>query len=494
MPGGSTADTHGTGFATGYAYGFVYDNAKLNSIQADILAVASVKGIGDASVTTNVPTSTSHTLTEDQYSLTVGAQGVTTASVKGTDAAAHVTSVADIESYAQAVGAGKISNGSVDGLPYSVGGYAMIYSAIGKDWTVKSGVLPGSPLYQLGQISGTPLGIFQAQASADGTATYDAQITNKVVNNKTIPHTITDISNNSALNAVISGIVTGATTIEGRETDDDATLNGVVGASYTGSLQALNGQFGALNGQGIFNKTALQTSEPQIAVIAAYSNATIAKGKNRPQSTAGVINAILVGVQTDGLRGDSLSSVAGTIDGTASALARNTAYNNTSKSSEELKASASKDDHLSADARAIKALDSAGALSMLATGAKATNDTQSAYTQASTYGGVVRNNPGSDLNGSDRAWGEAFIGGNGQWSSWAAKVDGGTLEGRSAVSGNISQNGPQTGFGSGAFLQYEKNGPVYANLIFPRNFLLAKLVCLHLKIFSRKSWDQRLIA
>jgi hypothetical protein len=472
MAGGASALTHGTGSATGYANTFISDGTTF-SIQADILAVASVIGIGDATVTTTVPTS-SYTMAGTQFALTVGAQGVATATVAGTDANADVTSVAHIQSYAGTTGVTAVGD-----LPTAINGHASIVTEIGQTWMAVTPLL-----YQQGSISGKPTGKFHAQASADGIATYSGHITQ-------VPATTAPIiATGTGATANIAGSVDGATTIEAQVGDDDAFINGIIRATLPTdhTLDQLS-QLNAITAHGFGTEwdtvqgvlipvPIVETVVPEIAIIAAGSSATIGSASTttgyvnpaNAKSQAGVGNAILVGAQNDGLPLDALTYSTGTIDGVATSSARNSIYvpavtgaNPVAAYTQELKASASKDDQLSADVSVLKALDSAGAISLLATGGVAVPTSQKAGTIADTFGGVERYNPGSATDGSDRTHGEAFISA-GQWNSWAADLNGGSIVGRADISGTVSQDGPQTGLGSGAFLQYVKNGPVYANM------------------------------
>ncbi|HOV83008.1 MAG TPA: hypothetical protein PLQ01_10095, partial [Methanothrix sp.] len=60
--------------------------------------------------------------------------------------------------------------------------------------------------------------------------------------------------------------------------------------------------------------------------------------------------------------------------------------------------------------------------------------------------------------------GEAFIS-SGSWNAWGATLDkkSGLVE-KATVSGNLVQDWNQVGLGSGAFLQYKKNGLAFADI------------------------------
>jgi len=119
---------------------------------------------------------------------------------------------------------------------------------------------------------------------------------------------------------------------------------------------------------------------------------------------------------------------------------------------------------MSADVRVLKALDSASAISVLGTDATVDQDgTANANAFARTYAAVNRENAGSKADGSDRAWGEAFIQ-SGSWNAWGATLVNNKPIEKAAVSGKLVQDANQVGLGSGAFLQYKKSDEAYANI------------------------------
>jgi len=65
--------------------------------------------------------------------------------------------------------------------------------------------------------------------------------------------------------------------------------------------------------------------------------------------------------------------------------------------------------------------------------------------------------------GSDRAWGEAFIS-SGSWNAWGATLEDNNLIEKATVSGKLVQDWNQVGMGSGAFLQYKKNELAFADV------------------------------
>jgi len=263
-------------------------------------------------------------------------------------------------------------------------------------------------------------GCFYADSSADGMATYS--VINKTGSNS------------------ISGSVEGKTTLEAESTSDHANLMGL------GDLDDV-----------------LPTN-PLLAAIAsgATTNPDMIGGNG---TAAGVANIIQLSAINDGLPADadSLSYAAGTVEdisATASGV-------NITADGNERKVSATKSAKMSADVRVLKALDSAAATSLLATGAISTQDeipqTAMAGAVARTYAAVNRENPGSMTDGSDRAWGEAFIS-SGSWNAWGATLEDNNLIEKATVSGKLVQDWNQVGMGSGAFLQYKKNEPAFADV------------------------------
>ena len=194
MSGGATSDTTGDGASYGYARSFVWDDAEpIDWLQADILAVATATDIGKAHVKIDVPTFETKTFdfddTQDNsgidpdlpdgsnYKLSVGAQGVTEANAEGLSEAASVTSVARVHSNVDALIDGNLDPNHA--IPYAsqIQGSAWISSAIGETWAADSDDMDDEE-YQLGNIQGKPKGMFNADSSADGKATYYGKIDN----------------------------------------------------------------------------------------------------------------------------------------------------------------------------------------------------------------------------------------------------------------------------------------------------------------------------
>jgi hypothetical protein len=211
MPGGTSSVTGISATATGNTVtAFDFD---ANNIQADILAIATTTGIG--SVTTNahgnvgsVATGSFATLgAPAPQGLVVTAKGNVDVNVKGTNAAAKVTSVAQIHSKASLLPAGA-----------GVSGEAWIYSGIGKTWDL------GAPntILQKGSLSGAPEGEFEADSTAEGAATYSAELKTSLQPVPNVPDTTQTLS--------VSGSVDGKTTLAA----EVAYANGKIGGSIVG--------------------------------------------------------------------------------------------------------------------------------------------------------------------------------------------------------------------------------------------------------------------
>jgi hypothetical protein len=477
MGGGANSNTGGTGSTTGYANSFVTDPATALGedewIQADILAVASAAGTGTASITTTVPTYVTQSLSGDNFALTVGASGTTEASVKGNDAAAAVTSVGRIHAHAEASGltfttpdVNDPDDVQVDAN--NVWGDAWISSAIGHDWTSSD---PGAPWFQLGFIEGKPQGMFYADASANGKATYAANIGTPT----SPPAEVLAQPPAGYQYGLIDGSVEGATTLEGQVADDRAEIKGTVPSIdmyqithwFPGGADQALGDYTSLvnDASSVSSKLSIpdgmgtNDNIPAIAAIAAGSYAD-----SDPFAAAGVANIVAVGAENDGIPQDALTYAAGTVAGKASSDAKVQYYEGDSLN--ERKVKANKEDAMSADVRVQKPLDGASALALLATGAVSAPDFVVSGAIADTFGGVKRTSAtGSQAaDGSDRAWGESFIS-SGTWSAWGAALDSGTLLTQADVSGGLKQEGPEVGMGSGAFLQSNKLNPAYANML-----------------------------
>lgn len=424
MAGGVESQTTGTGAATGYAYEFNYaDPADYGYITADINALAYAKGKSSATVNTKVPNLQSLSKKYGATDLAVSAKGTTYAKAEGTSSDASVASYAAIHSYASSV-----ENGIYGG--------AYIASLI------------GDVNENLEFIWQNPEGSFYAESSADGLATYNAKRSD----------------GNDEIISEISGSVEGKTTLEGEVTSDHAMLTGIVGDMN--SLESIEKTINAvecmkeLSDEARIIAQVLGDGAPLIAAIASGSVAgSVADREGMPVVAGGVANIILVGAVNDGIPADTSSYAAGTVEDTKA-----TASGRIISGNEEYKFSATKSAKMSADVRVLKALDLAAASSLLATGAFSTPDTQGAGAIANTYAAANRVNPGNMADGSDRVWGKAFIA-SGSWNSWAAELENGMLDDQASVSGKLVQKVPESGLGSGAFLQYHKNGPAYANAL-----------------------------
>ncbi|HOK58258.1 MAG TPA: hypothetical protein PL047_04525 [Methanothrix sp.] len=432
MAGGVTSDTTGTGATIGYAYEFNYAKPDGTSVYltADINALAYAKGKSSATVTTNVPTTQSlskryPSTGNPAAELSVSAKGTTYVKAEGKSNAASVASFAEIH-------AGVSSDYN------DIWGSAAIRSQISD--------LPfGIPF-------GKPQGSFYAESSAEGLANYNAKLT--------LP---------GQRISEISGSVEGKTTLEGEVTHDHAEIAGTVSDmnAWDPIARSLNTVqwmkfiseddiLRSIDGDGPEGIPIRQRmGEPLIAEIESLS------ASHGNTVYAGVINAIQVGAINDGIPADTSSYAAGTVEDT-SATASGRVQN--LRADEEYKVSATKSAKMSADVRVLKALDAAAASSLLATGAFASPYVQTASTIANTYAAAQRVNPGNMADGSDRVWGKAFIA-SGSWNSWAAELENGALDDQASVSGQLVQKVPESGLGSGAFLQYRKNGPLYANAL-----------------------------
>jgi len=460
MNGGSAAINDESGGASdGYAYSFYNDGGK-TTLQADILAIASTTGIGSVKVETKVPTYVSRTVNapgnpNPDYALTVGADGTVTASVEGTTSDADVTSVGQIHATAGTSGAN------------DVWGFAWIDSAIGNEWIKNVG-----NSYSQGLISGKPHGSFYADATADGEAKYAAE------------SEFTAVAPAQTASLSISGGVSGKTTIEGKVADDDAEIKGFVGAIdvypithwlptgmgsniYTG-LQSVVASISPIAPKSY-------TSDDVPALVAMTSGAYAIYSQQGPSySAAAVGNVIAVGAENDGIPADALTYVSGTGVGSNNAMAKVIINNvgDVQGAQSEYKTSATKSDTMTADARVYKALDAATAHALLVTGSvsggagigNAHQNLQASLSLVNTFSGARRENAGSATDGSDRTWGESFIT-QGTWNTWAADLESGSLVSKSAASGNLIQEAPVSGMGSGTFLQYKKLNPAYANML-----------------------------
>jgi len=404
MSGGTEVDISGTGASEGHAYEFTYSDTTIDSgyVEVNILANATVKGVSSARIKTSVPTLQSMSKTYGNDTLKVSAQGTVDVTAEGHSDLAAVNSRAQI--FAKAAN----SSGYEEG-------YAYIASQI------------------YGVDNQPTKGRFYADSSANGKATYS--ITNTTGRNR------------------ISGSVEGKTTLEAESTSDHAELMGLNSAMLPGD------QIGE-NIEAFY--TEVLPTKPLLAAIAsgATTNLNIIDGEG---VAAGVANIIQLSAINDGLPADALSYAAGTVEdisATASGV-------NITADGNERKVSATKSAKMSADVRVLKALDSAAATSLLATGAISTQDevpqTARAGAVARTYAAVNRENPGSMTDGSDRAWGEAFIS-SGSWNAWGATLEDNNLIEKATVSGKLVQDWNQVGMGSGAFLQYKKNELAFADV------------------------------
>lgn len=436
MAGGVTSDTTGTGATIGYAYEFNYakpDGASVY-LTADINALAYAKGKSSATVTTNVPTTQSlskryPSTGNPAAELSVSAKGTTYVKAEGKSNAASVASFAEI--------------------------HAGVFSGVNGTWgsaAIRSQIsdLP----FGNSTLGGTPQGSFYAESSAEGLANYNAKLT--------LP---------GQRISEISGSVEGKTTLEGEVTHDHAEIAGTVTDMNESSWDPIARSPNTVQWMKFISEDDILRSidgdgpegipirqrmgEPLIAEIESLS------ASHGNTVYAGVINAIQVGAINDGIPADTSSYAAGTVEDT-SATASGRVQN--LLADEEYKVSATKSAKMSADVRVLKALDAAAASSLLATGAFASPYVQTAGTIANTYAAAQRVNPGNMADGSDRVWGKAFIA-SGSWNSWAAELENGALDDQASVSGQLVQKVPESGLGSGAFLQYRKNGPLYANAL-----------------------------
>jgi len=440
MPGGTQSWTEGNGGTAGWAHSFYVDQENLadvdadgyyrNWLQADILSVASTTGKGSASVTTEVPTTVSYTVKNDptvdptDYKLTVSAQGTVDSTVASTDADAQVTSVAGIGSYAESY-QGDSQNYYDEGTY----GNAYIYSAIGDQWS-EDFAQGMNPDYQLGYMYNNPDGQFEATSRADGTATYSAQKDS---------YTLPDVD------FLSSGKVDGTTTLEAAVSSDYGTIG-----SYLGGFE---------------------TAEPAVAYVEAYSNSYNDPTIGDPVSFASVDNEVNVAAANDVCTtGAGNAYAAGTSEGASSAEAV-TQYC-TGYECDQLTATASKEDSMSADVNVENSADTAAASTDLyANGYVSLLYGSHAYSYADVYGYATRKNAGSDSSGADRVWGEAFIG-TGSWNADATHttaVSGSSddVDTYAAVSGELGTITDPTiasGMGAGTFLQYKKNGPASSEL------------------------------
>lgn len=441
MAGGVTSDTTGTGAVTGSAYEFNYDGsteASTGYLEADINALAYAKGKSSAIVTTKVPTLQSLSKTYGDADLAVSAMGTTYVKAEGKSSAASVASYAAIHSYAWS-GEDLILNSR------EIGGHAYIASLIGNAETQN-----GLTVFSLSK----PVGSFYAESSANGLAKYYAKAR----------YSTQDMNAGSE----ISGSVEGKTTLEGEVTSDHAEIAGIV--ADMNSMESIWNTIETvewMKDTEIFNAPPFNAppfNSPLIAAIASGSVSELTMTQNMLQPghvAGGVANIILVGAINDGIPADTSSYAAGTVEDTKATASGRLQYN---PWEEEYKVSATKSAKMSADVRVLKALDAAAASSLLATGAYADPSRQRAGTIANTYAAAQRVNPGNMADGSDRVWGKAFIS-SGSWNSWAAELENGALDDQASVSGTLIQKKLESGLGSGAFLQYRKNGPVYANAL-----------------------------
>jgi len=450
MSGGSSSIVSQSGGATfGYAYSFYDDDD--SSIQADILAVAETEGLGSVKVTTTVPTLVTKSSTADwseDGTFTVAATGTVSASVEGISSAADVVAASRIHSFAG------LSEELGLGLDEGIAGDAYISSVIGSEWV---GPAFGEDGYQTGHVAGKPAGKFYADSSADGEATYSAE------------KDIIDDQDVILATLTTSGSAEGKTTLEGEVGADDAEIKGMVGSidSYPIGQWLPDGLATEVLEQLALLSPLADQDQPttdDVALVAAITTGSLATYdvEEGALAASGVANVVAVGAENDGLEADALTYAAGTSEGASGSRARVQEFDGID--TYEYKVSASKEDSMSADVQVLKALDAASAHSLLAAGSISDDGLQLSGSIANTFGGVRRENAGSATDGSDRAWGKAFIS-SGTWDTWAAEIDNGEIVSKSAASGNLIQESPVLGMGSGAFLQYKKNGPAYANML-----------------------------
>ncbi|WP_175265840.1 hypothetical protein [Methanothrix thermoacetophila] len=422
MPGGTHAWTQADGATAGWAHSFYEDT---NFIQADILAVASTDGEGEAWVKTTVPDLASKDLAITNGKLTVSAKGTVEAYVKG-ETGSKATAVGQISSYAN------------DNLA----GSAEISSSLGESWSKNF----GDPDYQLGDPQGSAKGKFYAYANADGFAGYSADETLKVGDTTTT--------------YTIKGGVEGRTTIEGEVRDS----NRAIGGGLSPMLQV--------------------SEDPAYASMVALSTSTEAHVSsnvdNEISIAAGQINLC------NGATGSA--AVSATASGKSSATGGNmtstyrcdpnTGYCDYSEY--YTSATTSKEDMMSADAYVLNNRDAAEASAELDVLGDADNTDSYTYSFIRTYGFAARINPGNKDDGSDRTYGRAFIT-TGKWNAEASQVyshwwiddDGYHSESSTnhsaELSGELSQVKDPTvaneyGIGAGAFLRNKKSSPASADI------------------------------
>jgi hypothetical protein len=487
MSGGTGSGTiGGIGSTFGYTYAFQTATvAPFNYVQADILAIAQTTGIGTATVTTTVPSYVTQTQAIPNTvnaanprvgTLTVGADGTVTASVQGKSAAAEVTSVGQIHSFVRADPAAGVGTTPVSAD--TVSGWAWISSAIGENWLFPGGI------DQSGVIEGKPVGMFYADATANGEATYAADLKTGLVNQPA--PALPDTEGTGSVS--ISGGVKGKTTIEGSVGSDHAEIKGMVGSldlapinqflPATTAATTIAGLQAIVGISPLFEDPAATDDVPVVAAMAsgaAASQTGLLGSGNVPDAVAAVANVVAVGAENDGIPTDTLSYASGTGVGSSNAHARVIApaipapvpnpNNVQAVPTREFKVEATKTDAMSADAHVLKQLDAATAHSLLALGSVSNPNEQASLSVGMTYGAVDRTSSGSATDGSDRAFGTAFIS-SGQWNTWGAELDAGSLVKRTDVSGNLIQEAPLSGMGSGAFLQTRKLEPAYAAMLF----------------------------
>jgi len=402
MDGGTHSGTN-DGAATYGSVSSFYDDTGF--IEADILAMASTNGIGTAWVQTSVPTLETSTLTDDNYELTVGAEGTVEASVTGNSADAFVTSASLIRSYAQAYDEG-------------VYGSAEISSSIGNEWLYDTE-------YQDGYVYGVAEGQFEASSNADGSATYSGSVIS---------------ANNEEVSYTVAGSAEGTTTIEGAVTDDVGTIGSELYDTYT-------------------------PYNPATAYI--YSQSSAFGDGYYMDSYARTENEVLVAAGNNPcLTGAVGSYVAGTVSGVNSATG--TAQWCMEGKCDQYISEASQESSQSADVNVVNDADSAAAHSYVESSAESNYAGSFAYSDVGVGASATRRNAGSDANGDDRVWGEAFVGA----ATWDAQASHTYYSDsyqydltQATVSGDLGTiTDPTTvsGIGAGTFLQNKKNGESYA--------------------------------
>jgi hypothetical protein len=527
MPDGTVTKTAHDGGAYGYAHSFIVDGDH-DFVEGDILAVASVRGIGEADVLVSVPVLQTHTEDhreqaqgrhgEASYDLTVTAKGTTHAYAKGCDDEARVTSAAQIGAFAEISEDHNFNPEAPEGQLHVVDvmedvyGAAYIKSGIGKEWTEDFFEHDGgiNENFQMGRLRDVPEGQFFAWATADGQASYDAELwpgfeglSRHEVEQNAPWYNGPDEWHDQYANA--QGQVDGRTTIEGKVATEGSSIGGFISAiddfddflqvpgvvdnpdmlntlvniaDTTGTLGDTTWDGYTLDDMGDRHREHYEHRLWDLDEVAMSEIATGSIADTDPFAASGTATFINVAAQ-NGFNPDAVTYASGTIkDASASSSATVNGYidaigsyfplNHLYADSEQT------DVDQAADARTIQEIDEATAHSLLADASLATNfGIVASGSIADTFAGASRTylvDAADDPNGAKRTWGEAFIG-SGRWEANAA----GTIpiplypsQFASSVSGRLTyltDPTPSNGMGSGAFLENQKTGPVYANML-----------------------------